>query len=171
MKKTVISIAVLLALLLLGSTSLAVGPEKIWWTEWTSDVFTLDSEGSYEYTYTEQGGGEISFTVEVAEDAPAYQGTVLLRPWSIRVRTDEPGLNCANVVESPSILPGQSVRFHVAWVADVAMSHGDAEDSFDALGWTVSWNGETVSLDRQGTNPYREDMSFIDASCIWTMRP
>lgn len=171
MKKTVIPIVVLLALLLLSSTSLAVGPERGWWTEWTSDVFTLDTAGSYEYTYTEQGGGEISFTVEVAEDAPAYRGTVLLRPLSIRVRTDEPGLNCMDVKDNPSIRPGQPVRFHIAWPADEAMSHQDAEDAFDALGWTVSWNGETVSLERQGTNPYREDIVFLDVTCIWTVRP
>ena len=171
MKRTVIPVVVLLALLLLSSTSLAVGPERDWWTEFTSDVFTFDLEGDYEYTYTSEGGGELSFTVYVDEDAPEYQGTVLLRPWMIRARTDDPGLNCANVEGYPSIQPGQPVRFHVAWLTDVEMSHQDAEALFNSLSYTVSWGDETVSLERQGTNPYREDMSFIDASCIWTVRP
>ena len=169
MRKIVIPVAVLLALLLLASTSLAVGPEKQWWTEFTSDVFSFPAEDNYEYTYTDQEGWETSFTVVVAGDAPLYQGTVLLRPWMVRARTDDPGLICANV--GPSIQPGQPARFHVAWLTDEEMSHQDAEDLFDSLSYTVSWGAETVSLERQGTHPYREDMSFIDASCIWTVRP
>lgn len=172
MRKKVLPIAVLLVLLLLGSTSLAEAPGRSWWTEFTSDVFTWPDEGFYEYIYEEQGGGTLSFTVEVAADAPAYRGTVLLRPWGIRVRTDEPGLSCAQL-ETPRIRPDQPARFHVAWLTDEAMSHQDAEALFDGLGYTVSWDdgAHTVLLVRQVTHPYIEHIGVYDMTCRWTVRP
>jgi hypothetical protein len=164
MKKAVIPISVLFALLLLGSTSLAVGPEKLWWTEFTSDVFTWPEEGSYAYDI-----GGMGFTVVVDREAPGYQGIVLLRHIEILARTDEPGLNCAET--DPYIQPGQPVRFHIGWRADEEMTHQDAEASFDSLSFTVTLQDQTVPLERQGTYPYREAIDWDDEFCIWTIRP
>ena len=170
MRKIVLSGAVLLGLLLIGSTSLAEAPGKDWWTEFTSDVFTISEEGFYEYRYTGEGVGTLSYTVEVTEDALLYPGTALLRPWSVRVRTDEPGLNCANL-ETPRIRPGQPVRFHIAWVTDEPMSRRAADALFDTLSYTVSWDAQSVLLDRQFTHLYYEDIDLMTKTCLWTLRP
>ena len=170
MRKIVLSGAVLLGLLLIGSTSLAEVPGKIWWTEFTSDVFTFDSPGLYEYTYTWSSGGEISYAVQVAPEAQPYKGAALLRPWSVRARTDEPGLNCADL-EAPIIQLGQPVRFQVFWTADSEMSRQQAEASFDAVSFTVLWGDETVSLERHGTYLDRGNIDWMNVSCRWTVRP
>lgn len=168
MKRPVISVAVLLALLLLGSTSLAEAPGKIWRTEFTSDVFTFDSPGFYEYTY-DFTDLQLSYTVEVAEEALAYEGAALLRPWTVRARTDEPGLDCADV--DALIQLGQPVRFHVFLVTGDEMTHQEAEDLWDTASVTVLWGDEAVSLERQAIYLDREDVDWVDVSCIWTVRP
>jgi len=172
MKKVVVPIAILSILLILGTTSLAEGLARNWWTEFTSDVFTWPDEGLYTYTYKDQGGGTVSYTVEVTQDAPEYQGTVLLRPWSIRIRSDEPGLSCMEA-DPPRIRPDQPARFHIAWLTDEPMSHQDAEALFDTLSYTVSWDGgaQTVSLARQTTHPYLDQAKLYDMTCLWTVRP
>ena len=172
MRKIALPIILLLALLLLGSTGLADSPGKVWWTEFTSGVFTWPDEGTYTYTYESQGGAPQSFTVEVTQDAPEYQGTVLLRPWSIRVRIGEPGLSCADVYVEPRIRPGQPVRFHVAWLTDETMSHKDAVVLLDSLSYTVSWDDgvEMMSLARQAIRPDDEHIDLYDMTCLWTVR-
>lgn len=174
MRKIVLPIVILLVLLLLGSTSLAGSPGKVWWTEFTSVVFTWPDEGFYTYTFYESyTGATRSYTIEVAQDAPEYPGTVLLRPWSIRARTNEPGLSCADVVDNPRIRPDQPARFHVAWITDETMSHQDAEALFDSLSYTVSWDGgaQTASLARQGIRPSNDHINLYDMTCHWTFRP
>lgn len=171
MRKIVLPIVVLLTLLLLSSTGLAEDPGKVWWTEFTSGVFTVPDEGVYTYTYADQAGGTISYTIEVSNDAPAYPGVVLLRPWSIRARTGEPGLSC-DELDPPTIRPGQLARFHIAWITDEAMSHPEAEALFDTLSYTVSWDGGTqpVSLARQVTRPDLDQVELYDMTCLWTFR-
>ena len=173
MKKVVIPVAVVLGLLLLGSTSLAVSPGKLWWTEYTSDVFTWSAEGTYTYMFEGSDGSAVWYTVEVAADAPLYRGTVLLRYESIRARTDEPGLNC-KAIDQPRVHPDQPVRFHIGWRTDETMSHHDAEELFDGLSYTVLTDGGpqySWELEQQAIHPYFEETDWDKAFCPWTVRP
>ena len=78
MKKVVIPVAVVLGLLLLGSTSLAVSPGKLWWTEYTSDVFTWSAEGTYTWIGQQRrvvhsGGSCICSTVPGNRSTPVRE--------------------------------------------------------------------------------------------------
>jgi hypothetical protein len=173
MKKVVIPVAILLGLLLLASTSLAVGPDKLWWTEFTSEVFAWSGEVPCTYLFEGSNGTVLWYIMEGAADAPAYRGTLLLRPRRIQVRTDEPGLHCVDDIDPPRIRPGQAVRFHIGWLTVEAMSHQDAEDLFDSLSFTVSSDCEPrmVVLERQGTHRHYEGIDWTKAFCPWTVRP
>lgn len=195
MRKGILStgtLIILLVLLLLGSSSLAAGPEKLWVTEFTYDVpdgtfEEGDHSFSYEWTWTYPESGSYSagpFEFEVAGDAPIYPGFAVLRHVYAVVRVHSPGgTHCEYIgsVGDPAVLhPDQAMRFHIAWPTEEGMegllTYPEVHAYFDSMTGTVVWDdGDPVPLVRHEISPWQTEKKswarvWANSLCCWTAR-
>lgn len=128
---------------------------RSWVSAYTFDLPAgISSEGGYPYHFEfewsspEPGqfsgqGGELV----VSEDAPSYDGYVLLRGIMELAGVDtEDGLVCGEVSE---INPNQPVRFLIGWLPDGEMTYPEAQAHFASISASVVW-GDTMSAELVG---------------------
>jgi Tol biopolymer transport system component/predicted GH43/DUF377 family glycosyl hydrolase len=132
-----------------SSFSLDGQAARHWGAAFSYDVGTW-AEGEHSYyledTYSvPASGGEttepIGFTV--SNDAPSYDGYVLLRGAALRARV---GDECPALAPA-TINPDQNTRFHYGWVTDTPMTYAEAVAHFDSMTVKAYWdNGMTADL-------------------------
>lgn len=185
MKKGILPAAtliILVVLLLLGSSSLAKGPEKVWIAEYTFDIpdGTWDV-GTHTYhietvwTYPESASWMSDvWEFEISEDAPMYDGYALLRVGTGFVRIPPPQTHCEQLDEFV-LHPDQAKRFHLGW--DWEAKQVEARAHYDSLTVTITWDdgAGSAELERHeifaypGGNAW--DRKWHNAKCNWTHRP
>jgi Tol biopolymer transport system component len=114
-------------------------------------VFTYDNEpwGSGEhsyyfensYTLPEPGGGVSPIqTFTVSDDAPRYDGTVLLRPRGLLARFGE---ECGSI--DPLLYPDQKTKFQYGWVMDDPVTYPEALAHFNSMIVNAYWDGDMTA--------------------------
>jgi Tol biopolymer transport system component len=118
------------------------------------------ADGSYPYhfeaqwtspapgTFTGQGGDFV-----ISDQAPLYEGTVLLRgPYEIAGVDGPSGLECLEIAE---INPDQPARFLMGWLTDPDMTYQQALAHFNSLTGQVLWgSSDSAVLERHVILPF-----------------
>jgi len=158
---------------------LAAGPEKNWSAEFVYDIpIGTFTEGTYSYCieveWTEPAPG--SFVsgwqeFEISEDAPLYEGFVVIRWFEIWARVrDKNGLRC-EIIE-PIFHPDQPMRFHTGWAIDEEMTRSEAKAHFESLTEKFVFDdGSSFELERSSTIwSELPDVMWEKRKCLWTIR-
>ena len=114
---------------------------RVWGAAFSYDVGTW-AEGEHSY-YLEETHSvpepatnttpEIVFNV--SNDAPAYNGYVLLRGFALRARV---GSGCPAI--NPRIRPDQNTRFGYGWMTDFPMTYAEAVAHFNSMTVKANWD-------------------------------
>lgn len=131
-------------------------------------AFTYDlpagywTEGIHTYHFEAAGQDntpDLSF--EVGSDKYLYDGTVLLRPWSVIGRTGE---ECLYI---DAIHPNQTTKFYVGWTAEGAYS--DALTYYENLMAKVAWDdNQPVDLVQHEVFPITPPVDWFGYTCTYT---
>jgi hypothetical protein len=128
---------------------------RSWGAAFSYDAGTWDiGEHSYylENVYTwPESGGETADPVQfnVSEDAPGYEGNVLLRYFALRARS---GDACPPI--DPNIRPDQATLFHYIGLTG-ELTYQDALAQFDSMVVTAYWDdGMSAGLARHEIFPW-----------------
>jgi len=105
---------------------------------WTSGEYVF----KFDVKYSVPGSGENiigMMFLTVSEDAPLYDGYVLLGPWQRPLARTQEG--CSPV---DSINPAQRTRFSLPWDFWIPMTQDEAVDHFNSIEASVAWFPEDM---------------------------
>lgn len=160
-----IYIALVVAVALLVTAFSAITPRqtdgdaRIWIAAFTYDVpagtWSLGTHTyHFEFNLPEPGSSNDA-TFTVSNDAPLYNGFVLLRPliYGIEARL---GNECANV---DAVNPEQPTRFLAGFLTDTPVNYQEAQAFFQDFRATVLWDdGNSAALVQHEVRPYFDSL-------------
>jgi hypothetical protein len=111
---------------------------NIWVAAYTYDLpagYWSEEQHSYHFEAAWNGGSETTNEIffNVSDEAPSYDGYVLLRPGAVRAAPD-----CSAIDE---IRADQLTRFLTGYVTDYAMTYSESQEYFDSLTASAVWDG------------------------------
>jgi regulation of enolase protein 1 (concanavalin A-like superfamily) len=138
-----------------------------WVSAYTYDYGTW-SPGNHNY-YIEttwnvgsDTGPLVSFSV--SDDAPGYEGYVLLRGAALRARS---GDDCPTI--DPTIRPDQLTRFHNGYLTDNATTYPEALAFFNSMTISAFWDdGMSAELVRHEIFPWTSSLDWLGYVCTFT---
>lgn len=139
---------------------------RSWVVAFTYDLPGTWTEGTHTYHFEAAGlDNTPEISLEVGTDQRLYDGTVLLRPWSVVARSGE---ECSEV--DALINPNQRTKFYVGWTAEGTYS--DAQAYYENLMARVAWDGGApIDLARHEIFPITSPVDWFGYTCNYTAGP
>jgi Tol biopolymer transport system component/regulation of enolase protein 1 (concanavalin A-like superfamily) len=129
---------------------------------WTEGVHSYYFEDTYSVP---EPGGETTPVIpfSVSDDAPQYDGYVLLRGLALRAFVDGA---CPAI--DPVLHPDQNTRFHYGWMTG-PMTYEEALTHFDSMTVKAYWNdGMSAVLGRHEIFPWTSQVDWLAYVCTYT---
>jgi branched-chain amino acid transport system substrate-binding protein len=139
---------------------------RTWVAAFTYGLPGTLKEGTHTYHFEAAGlDNTPEISLEVESDRGLYDGTVLLRPWSVLARSGE---GCSEI--DALINPNQRTKFYVGWTAEG--TYPDALAYYQNLDAQVIWDsGAPVDLAQHEIFPITSSVDWFGYTCNYTSGP